>query len=1138
MRTTTAEATWDDWSSWSKCSRSCGSGSQTRQRQCLNQINDTDGFVSDCDGVGTNLRSCNTEPCPYCDDTKFQYRLQKPLSDLKDDTGSGSGYLITNGIFTVNCCGRIKLWEFMPVKAGSLKFIVVRKTEGGKYRCVGSNVIDISESDLHKTAQIRVSDDERIAVTQGDIIGWFGSGHIIGYYECIPSSKPCPVSLKLNYSVSEGDTIDLGTLSNSFNRIYALNYSTIANRAVTIAIPSKPVTIPDHLMVDSFVMTIPIYDPDYGDFILDFKLDYNNDYFYLDTKLRSVHAKNPLPHVIGQKNTTLNFICTVQDSCFNLASTTITIISYNVPPVITELPDILRIDLQQLQEETSFHIFHVEDPSNDTVSCALSKISPTTDALIFKMDGNEPIVKTYIESEMAYLTCSEQFNEQIEILSINYTNGMCIHNEIFGVKNICNGKTSCSFNVTNSNIGSSCGANGNATLEVEYTCRRNGGWSDWNTSASCPLTCGGAFRNVTRTCSNPYPNEGGRACTGESFEEQLCSTNNCIDQDSACLNATVNWNCQNGNIEVNKAVWEASKSCGVGYTSFKTHNVIKRMQTRCNIRTTCSFIANDHNFGVSCSTAASKCTIFEYVYTCIKATWDEWSTWSECSKSCGSGIKFRKRQCLNQMNTTDGYISECEGLGTDSRSCNSELCPYCNESTFQHTSIQSSRILKADTSSGSGYLLLSGIYSINCCGRIKLWEFTPVNTGRLTFVIMRKTTDIKYKCVGANQIHISATNLRKSTQFNVSEDKRIAITQGDVIGWFDGGSNIVGFHDCLQNNDTCPLSYRLNNGVDKGDVVDIESLSRTSGRSYSVNYSTSENRRIAVDLPSEPITIPDHFTVDSFVITIPINDPDNGDYIQDVKLDYDNTYFYFDTKLRSVHVKKTLPHVVGQRNTTLNIVVTFEDSCFNFASANITITSFNAPPEVSGFTDELIIDPTKLSNDSRFHIFNVEDPSDDNIFCGIKDTSHSTDTFVLEMEDNDAYLRLSNHSLTSDNSSSEYELKIFCDDGTDETTLKLTVKVGLMKTDQPNDRIDTDKTDIHVVIIGICASVGALFVILFIVALIRNCRSQPTTKEKLEKGLNTYMSSIDKTAENPYNDMEQTVDQQKTYIETSADSKH
>lgn len=36
------------------------------------------------------------------------------------------------------------MWEFIPVKTGSLKFIIVRKTEGGEYRCVGSNVIDIS----------------------------------------------------------------------------------------------------------------------------------------------------------------------------------------------------------------------------------------------------------------------------------------------------------------------------------------------------------------------------------------------------------------------------------------------------------------------------------------------------------------------------------------------------------------------------------------------------------------------------------------------------------------------------------------------------------------------------------------------------------------------------------------------------------------------------------------------------------------------------------------------------------------------------------------------------------------------------------------------------------------------------------
>ncbi|CAG2242602.1 unnamed protein product [Mytilus edulis] len=278
------QATWNDWSSWSECTRSCSSGIQTRQRQCLNQMNTTDGYVTECEGIGTGSRSCNTELCPYCNDNNFQYPLPQSLLVLNDDS--------------------------------------------------------ISESDLHKTTKLCVSDAERIAVTQGDIIGWqvtvksllFGSGNSVGYYECIPTTtKPCPVSFKLNVPVNEGDIIDIDTLSNASDRIYALNYS---------------------------------------------------------TTIRSVHVKKPLPHVIGQKNTTLNFTCAVQDSCLNLASTTITIISHNAPPVVTELPDMLKIDLEKIQDDSSFYIFHVEDPSTDNVSCALSRISLSMDELTLKMDGN------------------------------------------------------------------------------------------------------------------------------------------------------------------------------------------------------------------------------------------------------------------------------------------------------------------------------------------------------------------------------------------------------------------------------------------------------------------------------------------------------------------------------------------------------------------------------------------------------------------------------------------------------------------------------------------------------------------------------------------------------------------------------
>ncbi|VDH95079.1 Hypothetical predicted protein, partial [Mytilus galloprovincialis] len=265
----------------------------------------------------------------------------------------------------------------------------------------------------------------------------FGSGNSIGYYECIPTTtKPCPVSFKLNVPVNEGEIIDIDTLSNASDRIYALNYSTTINRPVSIVISSEPVTIPDHLTVDAFVLTMPISDPDYGDFILDFKLDYNNDYFYLDTKLRSVHVKKPLPHVIGQKNTTLNFTCAVQDSCLNLASTTITIISHNAPPVVTELPDMLKIDLEKIQDDSSFYIFHVEDPSTDNVSCALSRISLSMDELTLKMDGNDAylLVSNHIKNNLTLeyelqIWCNDGTDDTVFNLTVRF----CTKNNCQGI---------------------------------------------------------------------------------------------------------------------------------------------------------------------------------------------------------------------------------------------------------------------------------------------------------------------------------------------------------------------------------------------------------------------------------------------------------------------------------------------------------------------------------------------------------------------------------------------------------------------------------------------------------------------------------------------------------------------------------
>lgn len=68
---------------------------------------------------------------------------------------------------------------------------------------------------------------------------------------------------------------------------------------------------------------------------------------------------------------------------------------------------------------------------------------------------------------------------------------------------------------------------------------------------------------------------------------------------------------------VNKAKWETNGACGVGFTAYKSLDVIKRIKSICENKRNCTFIANDHNFQESCATLASRCNYFDYVYTCI-----------------------------------------------------------------------------------------------------------------------------------------------------------------------------------------------------------------------------------------------------------------------------------------------------------------------------------------------------------------------------------------------------------------------------------------------------------------------------------------------------------------------------------------
>ena len=78
----------------------------------------------------------------------------------------------------------------------------------------------------------------------------------------------------------------------------------------------------------------------------------------------------------------------------------------------------------------------------------------------------------YLEGDRATLNCAVEYNETIQLSSVLYNYSTCSHGDKYGIQNLCDGRTSCSFDVTNSNVGSICGADGKASLQVSYNCKR------------------------------------------------------------------------------------------------------------------------------------------------------------------------------------------------------------------------------------------------------------------------------------------------------------------------------------------------------------------------------------------------------------------------------------------------------------------------------------------------------------------------------------------------------------------------------------------------------------------------------------------------------------------------------------------
>ena len=104
----------------------------------------------------------------------------------------------------------------------------------------------------------------------------------------------------------------------------------------------------------------------------------------------------------------------------------------------------------------------------------------------------------------------------------------------------------------------------------------------------------------------------------------------------------------------------------------------------------CGFIAFTSSFLVAILpfNYDSHAIIFDLIFFLpVNGQWTDWTFWSGCSVTCGSGHKIRQRYCLNPAPSNGGLA--CSGLTTDQVSCSVMGCPGKNN--FKHRNCVSLR---------------------------------------------------------------------------------------------------------------------------------------------------------------------------------------------------------------------------------------------------------------------------------------------------------------------------------------------------------------------------------------------------------------------------------------------------------------
>jgi hypothetical protein len=177
-------------------------------------------------------------------------------------------------------------------------------------------------------------------------------------------------------------------------------------------------------------------------------------------------------------------------------------------------------------------------------------------------------------------------------------------------------------------------------------------WSTFGPWSECSKSCGsGGIQYRTRVCllSNGLPALGDdQKCIGENVETRKCNQLACP------ING--GWN--------EWSEWSKCPDC----IDNKIHKlpVTSKRTRECNN-------PSPSNGGLECfGDSFEEVECMRMKFCPIHGGWSEWSAWSSCSKTCGNGLRNRKRFCTNPTPNFNG--TECDGENIEYEECRLTFC--------------------------------------------------------------------------------------------------------------------------------------------------------------------------------------------------------------------------------------------------------------------------------------------------------------------------------------------------------------------------------------------------------------------------------------------------------------------------------